>query len=124
MIELNLNDNVEVRLNDHGLAILKAQHDDLARRFPSLGSWVPPAADADGWSRFQLWVLMRDLGPSIMMGGEPPFETTIRIAPRDHGHWKWGPLEYTRAGSVSIFRLGPVQLLRAGRRYRLALRGR
>lgn len=43
---------------------------------PASGS---PAQDKDGWSRWQAWSLMQDLGPHISMGMNPPFETTIRV---------------------------------------------
>jgi hypothetical protein len=78
-IPFNVNHNVRVKLNDRGLAELKRQHDELRRRVPTLDPWKPPATDEDGFSRFQLWDLMKSLGHLCVLGMEPPFETTIRI---------------------------------------------
>jgi len=77
----NINEYVRVRLSSEGLAILMDRHSDLARRWPSVGDFVPPKVDSDGWSEFQLWNLMQIFGPHITMGCKPPFETTIEFRP-------------------------------------------
>lgn len=75
-IKFNINEKVRVKLNDRGRAHLKKQwHDLVGNAYP----WHPPTEDADGWSEWQLWVLMHDLGPDLVMGFNPPFETTIEI---------------------------------------------
>lgn len=43
--------------------------------------YIPPVEDSDGWSSWQLWNLMQELGPHIYIGCEIPFETTIEFEP-------------------------------------------
>ncbi len=54
-IPFNLNDNVKVKLTVKGLDILREEHEYLSRHVPSLGEFVPPSIDSDGYSSFQLW---------------------------------------------------------------------
>lgn len=80
-IEFNVNNHVLVKLTDHGRACLRKNYDDLnAACGGKLGfKFALPKEDKDGWSRWQAWSLMSDLGPHISIGMNPPFETTIRI---------------------------------------------
>ena len=80
-IPFNVNDYVRVRLTETGLAIHKALHDDLMAQLPNASTLVyePPKVDAEGWSRWQLWHLMQDFGPHILMGAKAPFETEIQF---------------------------------------------
>jgi hypothetical protein len=78
-VDFNVNETVRVKLTERGLQTLRERHDEIARQYPAFGSFKPPKTDADGWSEFQLWSLMRSLGPHILMGGPTLFETTIQI---------------------------------------------
>jgi hypothetical protein len=73
-MKFNLNEHVKVKLNQRGLDILKANHEEL---FRGKRAWTPPDTDKDGYYRTQLWCLMQDFGPHIHLGGNPPFETEI-----------------------------------------------
>ena len=86
-MRFNVNDKVRVKLTDRGREALRANHDQL---FSNLKEKAPPFTlpkeDADGWSEWQLWCLMAELGPHLTMGMFPPFETEIEIiAPRTRG---------------------------------------
>lgn len=86
MISFNLNHNVFVKLTDIGHMELKRQHDELFRegRFPPR-VYTPPIEDEDGWSKWQLWDLMAQLGRKCYNGCCVPFETEIRldVAPKE-----------------------------------------
>ena len=76
MIEFNVNDPVQVRLTERGREIERASWAAV----PGIGVPLPCAEeDADGWSRWQLWDLMRMFGQHMYNGCQVPFETTIRI---------------------------------------------
>jgi hypothetical protein len=75
----NVNDKVRVRLTDTGRRILKLNHDavfigELAEKYP-----YEPPKEEDGWSEWQMWSLMNELGQHCRMGCPQPFETTIQI---------------------------------------------
>lgn len=83
MMLFNINNYVWVKLTAHGKRLLLEQYEREMTESPYLrGKLNLPEEDADGWSRWQLWGLMSDLGKHCVMGFEPPFETTIRIEPR------------------------------------------
>jgi len=74
----NINDEIQVKLNDKGREIyLHAFDDDVPERV-SL-----PEEDAEGYSKFQMWVFMQIFGPHINMGFAQPFDTTIKFNPKD-----------------------------------------
>lgn len=80
-IEFNINDYVYVRLTDFGRACLQRNHDELVAL---AGGHDPflfklPKEDNDGWSKWQMWHLMGELGQYTGMGSRNPFEMTIRI---------------------------------------------
>lgn len=83
MIEFNLNRYVMVKLTPAGLNFLKFKHNELKKVFPVLGDFTPPEIDSEGWSKFQLWVLMKNFGEIITMGRAAPFETTIKIITKE-----------------------------------------
>lgn len=60
----NINDHVRVRLTDKGLAIADQNGYSATAR----------TVDGDGYSRWQLWVLMSCFGPELYIGAHPPFE--------------------------------------------------
>lgn len=73
MLDFNINSYVWVRLLPRGHAARRAH-------YQRLGLDVPPVEeDSEGWSRWQLWDLMQEIGSACRMGPEPPFETTIRL---------------------------------------------
>lgn len=79
----NFNDYIRVKLTDMGREIHRRNHQalrsmmppDAAETFP----YRPPNEDADGWSEWQGWHLMREFGPWMRMCNEPPFELTVEI---------------------------------------------
>ena len=76
-IEFNINDNVQVKLTGRGRDCLRKQWEALL--MGSTLKYTPVDEDADGWSCWQLWDLMSQLGTFMTMGSAPVFETTIRI---------------------------------------------
>ena len=82
MIDFNINNNVQVRLNDIGRAELKRQYEELYSSIPEplrTDKFVLPKEDSEGWSEWQMWTLMNHFGHMVCIGIELPFETTIRI---------------------------------------------
>lgn len=71
-IEFNVNNYVWVRLNDYGR--------ELYYQKP----YTSPIRERDGWSKWQAWDLMQTFGPHIWLGGQVPFETTIRVENKDN----------------------------------------
>jgi hypothetical protein len=79
-ISFNINDYVLVKLTDIGRRYLRDNHDNFMVRIgKSLFDYVPPKEDNEGWSRWQMWSLMQELGKHQRMGFEPPFELEIKI---------------------------------------------
>lgn len=79
-MEFNINETVRVKLTPHGRKIHRQIYDDFWSRFPSpKNEYHPPLEDADGWSRWQLWCLMKEFGPHMGMTMEPCFDATIDI---------------------------------------------
>ena len=73
---MNMNDCVWVRLNAKGRKIHR-------QNFERLGittfDYTPPE-ETNGWSKFQLWVLMSEFGRHVYNGCELPFvDTTIAL---------------------------------------------
>jgi len=66
-MRFNVNETVSVRLTGRGRAILR-----------QVGV-APKAEDAEGWSRWQLWDLMRQFGGHLYLGCDPPFDLAIEI---------------------------------------------
>lgn len=83
-IDFNINHKVRVQLTDAGRAALKKGHADLFGPIAFKHPWTPPEEDAEGWSKWQLWDLMQQLGHRCFMGGPVPFYTTIQIQVRGH----------------------------------------
>ncbi len=76
----NINHYVWVRLTDRGRAILAEQHDELSARLAYAHPYTPVTEDENGWSKWQLWSLMHELGGDhCRMGPTTPFETEIRF---------------------------------------------
>lgn len=66
-IPFNLNYNVKVKLTSFGREMLAKEQHSL------------PSEDKEGWSTWQMWVLMEILGQYLCMGMEEPFELNILI---------------------------------------------
>ena len=83
-MDFNINDKVRVKLTAHGRACLERNHVEFWARTgrPAPYAYTPPKEDADGWSEWQMWSLMHELGPHTHMGVLVPFETTIQIVER------------------------------------------
>jgi len=64
---LNVNSTVRVKLTDHGRAVYQKHWGE------------PPKEDADGWSTWQLWVLMQAFGPHITFGFTSLFDPEIEV---------------------------------------------
>ena len=65
-MDFNINNKVRVKLTDYGRQALARQHNGLKE-------------DAEGWSEWQLWHLMQELGHLCCLGCQVPFETTIQL---------------------------------------------
>ena len=83
MIEFNLNQSVEVQLTERGRNILQENHDKLYFAFDNKYPYRPPVEDENGWSKWQLWCLMREFGDHVHIGFDPPFKTTIRLLDKE-----------------------------------------
>lgn len=81
--EININESVRVKLTELGRRALERQHAEfLASTRAERPAYEPPEEDAEGWSEWQLWCLMQDLGHHCGLGRPLPFETTIQVAAR------------------------------------------
>lgn len=75
-MEFNINQVVRVKLTDVGIVELHKHHDNLIKEFPNLEPKVCKVEiDDDGYTRFQLHVLMSLLGHLCVMGGQLPFHS-------------------------------------------------
>lgn len=83
MKTFNINCCVRVKLTEYGKNCLARNHfEDVypTTQFPPPVKY--PREDADGWSRWQLWDLMYQLG-KWCGSGKNPFETEIQIEMED-----------------------------------------
>ncbi len=69
----NPNEYVCVKLTDKGRAILKDRHIELIKLYPGLKCDYIPPKEINGWTEFQLWVLIERFGPYFNCGVEFPF---------------------------------------------------
>ena len=80
-MKFNINDNVRVKLTELGRQALITNHNEIYGSLPV--DAIPPVPDVkedeDGWSEWQLWHLMQELGKHIEFGSNPPFESEIEI---------------------------------------------
>ena len=76
MGDFNINENVWVRLTDVGREYHRSRHEEYYGVMP----YHAPEEDSNGWSKWQLWHLMKTFGESISLAGFPPFETEIRFS--------------------------------------------
>jgi hypothetical protein len=66
----NLNHCIRVKVTLHGYFLLSKAKAEMV---------FEESSKNDGWSRWQLWDLMRTFGGHLHMGCEMPFETNIEI---------------------------------------------
>ncbi len=80
-MKININDSVRVRLTECGKKQHRENHDNFWRttKHPNPPKYTAPVEDVDGWSEWQLWCLMAEFGPHILMGSLPPFDTEIEL---------------------------------------------
>ena len=66
-MKFDINDHVWIRLTDKGREILREDHRRLNAMFPHLTDHgydgVP--AEVKGWSKWQMWKIMKDFGPHM-----------------------------------------------------------
>lgn len=69
-MDMNVNDEVLVKLTPYALTIMVENHFKLFNGARYAPRFEAPAADAEGWSRMQLWRVMQEFG-SAMYNGNP-----------------------------------------------------
>ncbi len=81
MIELNINDDIFVKLTDFGKEELLRQAEEFRKEFPHIKhEYKLPPEDYYGYSRWQLHSLMNHFGHLMTIGTVVfPFEPTIQI---------------------------------------------
>ncbi len=83
MTTFNINDYVCIKLTDYGRECLRQNWEALNKqtlgKLAQVAPYQPKTEDKDGWSKWQLWNLMEELGPHISLGGRMPFEANIQL---------------------------------------------
>jgi hypothetical protein len=80
MKTLNINSYVRIKLTTFGIEKLKENHERLYKQFPSIGKFIPPKVDKDGFYQMQLWEVMNTFGKYLYNGStDLPFEMNIQI---------------------------------------------
>ena len=88
MKEFNINDYVNIKLTEAGIAILKRRHDNILKAYAgnpevlkTLGEFKTPEVDENGYTQMQMWEVMQAFG-NYMYNGDPniPFEMNIAIS--------------------------------------------
>lgn len=78
---MNINDFVKVKLTEYGKDILREKHENLRKRLPKMWEYSGPIVDEEGYTKFQMWDLMKTFGPYMQLGNpQIPFETEIKIS--------------------------------------------
>jgi hypothetical protein len=79
---INLNDIVRVKLTPYGKEIVAREAEAIQKNFPNTHLEVSdffPKEDEDGWSEYQLWLLMFRFGKYITVLAPTPFEMDIEV---------------------------------------------
>lgn len=88
MKEFNINSDVNIKLTDAGIVILKSRHENMLKKYADnpavlkrLGEFKTPEVDENGYTRMQMWEVMNIFG-KYMYNGNPdlPFEMNIAIS--------------------------------------------
>jgi hypothetical protein len=87
-IPFNINWDIKVKLNDAGRTHLYSFYSTVFRESDNYKQFMQSSldthkADAQGYSRFQLWEFMQIFGPSIYMSRPSLFDLTIILLPGD-----------------------------------------
>ncbi len=78
--QVNVNDEVRVKLTARGRELHRKEHEYLFNPWDGeVPTYRPPVEDIDGWSTWQLWRLMQCFGPRMGNGIPVPFETTMEM---------------------------------------------
>ena len=85
MKSFNTNSTVKVKLTELGKQMLEKHHNEFWSSHGNLNEhpYEPYETDADGYTKFQLWSLMYQLGKYCILGCELPFDTIILIDDKD-----------------------------------------
>lgn len=75
-VNININDNVKLRLTEYGRTIHK---DHFSGRLGSNAYEQYYCPDDDGYVTMQLWEVMQVFGSHLHLGNEMPFETNIQV---------------------------------------------
>ena len=80
-VEFNINHYVRIQLTDFGRQVLRDNHAQLYRNIGVEPTpYREPTEDADGWSKWQAWEVLKEFGSHIFMGmKDNPFVLTIQI---------------------------------------------
>jgi len=84
-MKFNINHKVKIKLTDYGRRVLKRDHEEFWGQLNIMNpkvkipEYTPIKEDKDGWSEWQLWHLMEQLGKYAGMGNKNVFETNILI---------------------------------------------
>lgn len=80
-MKFNINDNVRVKLTGYGRKVHKQNSLDTWLEYGQAWpyTYYAPKEDAEGWSLWQLWVLMKEFGEYQIMCGPSCFSTEIEI---------------------------------------------
>ena len=82
-VPFNVNDPVRIKLTERGRLFLREQHAAWCAEHPTVSlKYTPRSEDRDGWSEWQMWVLMETFGPAVHNGFDLLFETDILILQR------------------------------------------
>ncbi len=79
LVKFNLNHNVWVQLTDVGRAVLRAAHAELYKISAIALPCHFPKEEGSGWSRWQLWNLMNQLGSACHNGFDNPLLSEVLI---------------------------------------------
>ena len=83
MKQINLNDDIKVKLNPFGVDIFYHQYDELNEKIIKRGGKPlerrMPQIDKDGYTSFRLWQFMELYGSHISAGCKLPCETNMLV---------------------------------------------
>ena len=83
-MKINVNDQVKVRLEPWARARVEQARQETG--MPA--EYCVVREDDQGWSSWQLWALMQEVGPlmqEVGLSGEPPFENEFMLARSEAG---------------------------------------
>lgn len=76
----NINNFVYVKLTEKGKQELRRQAKELQKEIPQIKHYYElPKEDEDGWSKWQLHVLMKTFGHMMQLGMDMPFDADIVV---------------------------------------------